>query len=97
MRRSTALGAIVIGGMIGFRAFSPSRRRRLTAAMRRRVLQRMGQVMASLPEDAPPKLVMSVLPRLRDQNDRIIALLQEQNELLRARLQAAQGSALAES
>jgi hypothetical protein len=65
--------------------------------MRRRMLQRMEKVMASLPEDAPPKLVMSVLPRLRDQNDRIIALLQEQNELLRARPQAARGSVLAES
>jgi hypothetical protein len=32
---------------------------------------------------APPKLVMSILPKLRAQNDEIIALLREQNEFLR--------------
>jgi hypothetical protein len=40
-------------------------------------------MMASLPEGDPPKLVMTVLPRLQDQNDQIIAMLREQNELLR--------------
>jgi hypothetical protein len=57
------------------------------------MLQRMERMMASLPEDAPPKLIMSVLPRLRDQNDQIIAMLREQNELLRERLRTAPGSA----
>ena len=37
-------------------------------------------MLASLPEDAPPKLIMSVLPKLRAQNDKIMAMLQEQNE-----------------
>jgi hypothetical protein len=55
--------------------------------------QRMAHMMASLPEDAPPKLIMSVLPRLRDQNDQIIAMLREQNALLREHLQTAHGSA----
>jgi hypothetical protein len=36
-----------------------------------------------LPPESPPKLVMTILPRLREQNDDIIALLREQNELLR--------------
>lgn len=49
------------------------------------MLKRMEHMMASLPDDAPPKLVMSVLPKLKAQNDQIIALLQEQNELLRER------------
>ena len=97
MKKSIALGTIVIGGVIALRAFSPTRRRRVRTAVRRRMLQRMEQVMASLPEDAPPKLVMSVLPRLREQNDRIIGLLREQNELLRARLEPAQESAVVES
>jgi hypothetical protein len=43
----------------------------------------MEHMMASLPETSPPKLVMSVLPLLRDQNDQIIAMLREQNALLR--------------
>jgi hypothetical protein len=45
--------------------------------------EKMEQMMASLPEGAPPKLIMSVLPKLQAQNDQIIAMLREQNELLR--------------
>jgi hypothetical protein len=56
------------------------------AAMRNRMMRRM---MASMPEDSPPKLIMSVLPSLQAQNERILALLEEQNELLR-RLAAGQ-------
>jgi hypothetical protein len=41
--------------------------------------------MDRMPPDSPPKLVMSILPRLREQNDEIVALLREQNELLRRR------------
>lgn len=50
------------------------------AAMRRRMMKRMMQAM---PEDSPPKLVKSILPRLQEQNDQILALLTEQNEILR--------------
>jgi hypothetical protein len=45
--------------------------------------KRMEHVMANLPEGSPPKLVMSVLPQVRNQNEEIIRLLREQNELLR--------------
>ena len=45
----------------------------------------MARMMEGLPPDSPPKLVMSILPRLREQNDQIIALLREQNELLQRR------------
>ena len=41
--------------------------------------------MASLPENSPPRLVMSVLPQLREQNNQIIGLLREQNALLAAK------------
>ena len=46
---------------------------------------------ASLPANAPPKLVMSILPKLQAQHEQIIALLQEQNALLRQRQPAAPG------
>lgn len=49
-------------------------------AMRNRMMKRM---MASMPEDSPPKLIMSILPRLQAQNAQILALLEEQNDLLR--------------
>jgi hypothetical protein len=53
------------------------------------MLQRIEHVMASLPENSPPKMIVSVLPRLRDQNEQIIAMLRDQNELLREHLNAA--------
>ena len=86
MNRFIALGVALIGGVIAIR-LSPVTRRRLGSAINRRMLQHMEHMMASLPESSPPKLVMSVLPRLRDQNDEIIAMLQEQNALLREHLQ----------
>ena len=86
MNRLIALGAVVVGGAIAFRSLPGAPRRRFRAAVSRRMLQRMEYVLASLPENSPPKLIMSVLPRLRDQNEQIIAMLQDQNELLRKRL-----------
>jgi hypothetical protein len=47
------------------------------------MLAGMEHMMASLPEGAPPKLIMSILPKLQAQNDQIITMLREQNELLR--------------
>jgi hypothetical protein len=73
-RRLLAIGA-VIGGVIAARQL-------LRWKGRGRVMERM---LARMPPDSPPKLVMSILPRLREQNDEIVALLREQNELLRRR------------
>ena len=70
-RRLLAIGA-VIGGVITARL--------LRSKGRGRIMERM---LARMPPDSPPKLVMSILPRLREQNDEIVALLREQNELLR--------------
>ena len=87
MNRFIAVGAALIGGAIAFQALSRVERGRLGSALSRRMLRHMEHMMASLPETSPPKLVMSVLPRLRDQNDQIIAMLREQDALLRERLQ----------
>jgi hypothetical protein len=43
----------------------------------------MREIITNLSDTAPPKLVMSILPKLHAQNDQIIAMLREQNELLR--------------
>ncbi len=73
-RRLLAVGA-VIGGIF-------AARRLLRSNGGGRIVERM---MERMPPDSPPKLVMSILPRLREQNDEIVALLREQNELLRRR------------
>ena len=92
MKRLMALGAIVLGGAIAYQALARDPRRRFTSAVRQQVFKRMERVMAGLPEGAPPKLIMSVLPRLRDQNEEIIRMLREQNELLRERAAHAGGA-----
>lgn len=83
MNKGIVLGVAVVGGAIAYRFVPPGWRARLTSAVKRRISEHMEQMMAGLPEGSPPKLVMSVLPELQAQNDRIIAILQEQNELLR--------------
>lgn len=84
MKRFIALGAIVLGGAIAFQVLAREPRRRIGSAVRQRMLKRMERMMAGLPEGSPPRLVMSVLPHLREQNDEILRMLREQNELLRA-------------
>lgn len=87
MNKFIALGAAVIGGVIAFRSLSGVPRRGLGSILGRRMLRHMEHMMANLPDNSPPKLVMSVLPQLREQNDQIIAMLREQNALLREHLQ----------
>ena len=83
MRRLLALGAIAVGGVVVARRLRPAEG---SSPDRTTFKQRMiARMMEGLPPDSPPKLVMSILPRLREQNEEIIALLREQNELLRPR------------
>jgi hypothetical protein len=92
MRKPFALGAVVVGSVIAVRALLRSERggaRRRLGAVRARIMERM---LEGMPPDSPPKLVMSILPRLQQQNDEIISLLREQSELLRrARFQPVTG------
>jgi hypothetical protein len=71
--------------LVAFKSLPRKSRQRLTAAMKRWMAEHMERMMARLPENAPPRLVVSILPRLQAQNEQIIALLREQNELLRER------------
>ena len=74
---------VVIAGaafLVGYRLARSRPQRNGFAAMRRKMMKRM---MDAMPEDSPPKLVMSILPRLKEQNDQILVLLNEQNNLLR--------------
>jgi hypothetical protein len=81
---SRFLLAIAIAGagvFVGHQLLAESRPQRGGfAAMRQKMMKRM---MDAMPEDSPPKLVMSILPRLQEQNDQILALIKEQTDLLR--------------
>lgn len=84
MRRLLVLGAVLTGVVMAARRLVPSEQggadRRPVPTVRQRLVARM---LEGMPPDSPPRLVMSILPRLQQQNDEIIALLREQNELLR--------------
>ncbi len=87
MTRLALLGVATIGGVIAFRCVPRESRHRLTRAvgdwMTTRIAKHMDRMMANLPESAPPKLVMSVLPKLQAQNEQIIAMLRQQIAMLR--------------
>jgi hypothetical protein len=83
MNKAVVLGAIALAGVVALQVLSPARRHRFGAGVRHRLTKRMESVMASLPEQSPPRLITSILPELRKQNEEIIAMLREQNALLR--------------
>ncbi len=85
MKTPIALGMAGIAGLIAFRCLPRDVRGHLTSIIKHRISQCCEHMIAGLPEGSPPKLVMSVLPKLQAQNDQIIAMLKEQNELLRER------------
>ena len=70
------------GGVIAFRCLPSDVRNRLTARASHRMLLGLQRMMASLPADAPPPLIMSILPKLQAQSEKDITMLREQNELL---------------
>ena len=89
MKRSTLVSGILVGGAAGVAAYgilSKKQRepvRRFAAKMRERLKSHMGRMLEEMPEDFPPRLVMSTLPRLAKQNDQILAILREQTDLMR--------------
>lgn len=81
MKRLPLIIALGAGAFLGYRLRSEcDARPNGHAGLRRRMMKRM---LEAMPEDAPPKLVISILPRLQEQNGQILTLLEEQNELLR--------------
>lgn len=87
MKRMLPFAAGVIGGAVAYRWLQQPEQQEPIQRFRRSVAKRMvkgmERVMDELPEDSPPKLVASTLPRLQEQHEEVLTLLREQNELLR--------------
>jgi hypothetical protein len=86
MKRLVLVSGIFAGGFVTSRILSrrqPAPTTRFSERMRERFKSHMGRMLESMPEDSPPRLVVSTLPRLAEQNDQILALLREQNALMR--------------
>lgn len=94
MKKLLVLTAIIVGGAMVIRRLLPGEEGEGTSSlrdtMRGRMMERMCKMMEEMPEDSPPGLILSTLPRLQEQSDQMLILLREQNELLKERLPAAQ-------
>jgi len=81
--------AVLVGCAVGYRRMCSPSECPATDAERpsigKWILRCMTRMMEKMPEDAPPRLIVSMLPRIREQNEEILILLREQNELLRGR------------
>jgi hypothetical protein len=78
MKKSLIASGVLVGVVaVGVLSSRPCQATdRLAARMRERAKSHMKHMMDRMPEDSPPRLVMSTLPRVAEQNDRILALLQ---------------------
>ena len=90
MKRVLLLMAILFGGVfVARRLLTAEGRERLSQRRERmmeRMRERMSSMIESLPEDSPPRVVVSGIRRMQEQNEELLALLREQNDLLRERL-----------
>ncbi len=85
MKMPIVLAVVGVAGVIAFRCLPRAVRSRLSLTIKHRINQHCEHMIAGFPDSSPPKLVMSILPKLQAQNDQIIAMLKEQNEILRNR------------
>lgn len=86
MKRLLLSTGILAGGYAAYRMLSekaPASRGSCDTPLRERLHAHMRRMFEEMPEDFPPKLIRSILPRLAGQNDEILALLREQNALIR--------------
>jgi hypothetical protein len=80
------VSGVLVGGALASRILfekQPEPVSRFATKLRQRLKSHMGRMMEVMPDGSPPRLVMSTLPRLAEQNDQILALLREQNALIR--------------
>lgn len=86
MKRLLLVSGILVGAAAASQILSKKQRKpmhRFASKMKERMKSHMERMLEEMPEDSPPRLVMSTLPRLAEQNDQILALLREQNVLMR--------------
>ncbi len=84
MKELLFVTAIALGTVVAVRRLVPPERRtqlrETFAAMPATMLERC---MESMPEDSPPKVMVSAMRRFEEQNDELLRLMRDQNKLLR--------------
>jgi len=84
MKELLFVAAIALGTVVAVRRLVPAERRtRLRESLVGMPATMMERCMESMPEDSPPKVMTSAMRRFEEQNDELLALVREQNKLMR--------------
>ncbi len=96
MMKLLFLMAIVLGSAVAVRRLVPSERRaELRESLAQMPMTMMERGMEIMPEDSPPKVMMSAMRRFEEQNDELVGLIREQNKLLKKQTEILQAAASA--
>ena len=82
MKRILLLTAVVLGITYAVRSLLAGERREQIAHLPMKMMERCMEMM---PDDSPPKALMSGVEKIQAQNEETLSLLREQTELLRER------------
>lgn len=84
MKKLLFLTAVAVGTAVAVRRLVPAERR---AELRDTLVEvpatMMERCMEIMPDDSPPKVMVSTMRRFEEQNDELVGLIREQNKLLR--------------
>ncbi len=96
MKKLLFLMAVVLGTAVFVRRLVRSERRtELRESLAQMPMTMMERCMEIMPEDSPPKVMMSAMRRFEEQNDELVGLIREQNKLLKKQTDILQAAASA--
>jgi hypothetical protein len=88
--------AVVLGTAAAVRRLLPAERRtQVLESLAEMPGTMMERCMESMPEDSPPKVMVSTMRRFEEQNDELVGLVREQNKLLKKQTDILQAAASA--
>ncbi len=90
--------AIALGTVVAVRRLVPEERRtQVREGLAQMPATMMERCMESMPEDSPPKVMVSAMRRFEEQNDELLRLIREQNKLLRKQTDILESASAGES
>lgn len=98
MKELLFVTAIALGTVVAVRRLVPAERRtQLRESLAQVPATMVERCMESMPEDSPPKVMLSSMRRFEEQNDELLRLAREQNKLLRKQTDILEAASAGES
>ena len=98
MKELLFVTAVALGTVVAVRRLvPPERRTQLRESLAQMPATMMERCMESMPEDSPPKVMTSAMRRFEEQNDELLALVREQNKLMRKQTDILEAASAGES